>query len=332
MGDGSRCAFELVVEDKCDLIITLGGDGSTQNTLNGLVRGCLYLDPQALAKGAPLPVGLAVIPTGSGNDLQKTIGGEPVDVYSEAFFERTVKTIAESGKVVYADIGKVEYTKDNTGIILPALNDEHIPKQYLSNDSSKKLAYQFDSENTGVRFFMNESSFGISTSVLNAVNNSTISKEINYNVQTLWKQLTFVNPSIDVEVDGETVYSGISQLVCVGNGKAFGNGMYPNPNATITSENLSVCILHNIRLWNVFSVVYSLKAGTIGSYALASLLEGKKSLKAKRSESETQDVYLECDGEVVGKLPAQYDVVPAIIKMIVPESSPEYELHSKKNL
>lgn len=215
--DGTRCAFQLIVEDRCDYIISAGGDGSTFNVLNGLVRGCLYLDEKAL-NNKPLPVAFAVLPIGSGNDLHKTLGVD-VNVSDLKFFEKYIHMLAEDGETIHADIGRVEYTKDHTGEIDEAVNDEHIPTQYRD-----RSACQLDTNDKGVRFYMNESSFGISSSILNAVNNSSISKEINYNIQTLWKQLTYANPSIKVEIDGKVVKDGIGQLVCIGNGRCFGGG------------------------------------------------------------------------------------------------------------
>ncbi|KAG2389394.1 hypothetical protein C9374_013954 [Naegleria lovaniensis] len=329
--DGTRCAFQLIVEDHCDYIISAGGDGSTFNVLNGLVRGCLYLDQdnktrQSLmmttnsgsSSHSPLPVAFAVLPIGSGNDLHKTLGVD-VNVSDLKFFEKYIHMLAEGGEVIHADIGRVEYTKDHTGVIEETVNDEHIPTQYRENK-----ACQLDSHDKGVRFYMNESSFGISTSILNAVNNSSISKEINYNIQTFWKQLTYVNPSVKVEVDGKVVKDGISQLVCVGNGKCFGGGMRINPNASITSEAFDVCVLHNLRLWNVPYIFYQIQYGTHGNNPLASLYERVKTIKASKNPETIDDVYLECDGEVVGKLPATYTIMPSCVKFVVPKNSIEH--------
>ncbi len=57
------------VRSGAEIVVSVGGDGTLNEVLNGLIRGC-----EALGK-PPEKVGLGILPTGSGNDFVKNLVG-----------------------------------------------------------------------------------------------------------------------------------------------------------------------------------------------------------------------------------------------------------------
>ncbi|KAL9651211.1 hypothetical protein ABK040_008282 [Willaertia magna] len=342
-GDGSRCAFELVVKHNCDLIISCGGDGHNFHCLNGLIRGCLFLNKDCLnnsndndSGGEPLPVTFATLPIGSGNDFYKGLGINVDMAYKEEMYSFLMKMLAVDGKVIEIDIGSVTYQKDITsGLIPDVINRELIPEEYnvldtattttaVGEDNNNK-AYLLDSETKGTRFFLNVSTLGIGPEVLVAVNNSSISKELNYNFQSLWKQLTYNNPHMEIEINGEKKIDEICELVAVSNGCFIGNGMKVTPNAKIVDGTFDLCALGNLRIWDFPRVFSKLFSGTHTDDHQVKMLNNATNVKIS-SKSE-QGVYVECDGEVIGKTPCEYKMLKGKLRYVVPSFSKQYKAY-----
>jgi YegS/Rv2252/BmrU family lipid kinase len=94
MGDATGLALEAA-RGGADLIISVGGDGTNNEVVNGL-----------LCDGAPkIPPPIALVPRGTGGDFRKTIGIPNV-------VEEAVKIIAE-GKPKRVDAGRMRITNDD---------------------------------------------------------------------------------------------------------------------------------------------------------------------------------------------------------------------------
>ncbi|MBL7980093.1 MAG: diacylglycerol kinase family lipid kinase [Bacteroidetes Order II. Incertae sedis bacterium] len=94
-GHATSLASEAV-QSGTEVVVSVGGDGTLNEVLNGLVRGC-----EAVGK-PPNKVGLGILPTGSGNDFVKTLAGS-----------RTLESLKESirqSKSYSIDIGVAAFT------------------------------------------------------------------------------------------------------------------------------------------------------------------------------------------------------------------------------
>jgi diacylglycerol kinase (ATP) len=103
---------------------------------------------------------------------------------------------------------------------------------------------------------------------------------------------------------------------CVANARYFGGGMKIAPAAKINDGFLDVINIGDINTAKIIFNAYSLYRGTH-----IDLPEVKDTL-AKRIEARPlnagEEVHIEIDGELAGKLPATYEIVPGALRIRVP--------------
>lgn len=103
----------------------------------------------------------------------------------------------------------------------------------------------------------------------------------------------------------------------VTNGRYSGSGMLSSPRADPTDGILEVVMVRPVGRFRLLTGLRRFRAGThlelpeVGSWQVRSLVV--------RSESRTELV--EADGDIVGRLPARYEVVPGAMRVLVPRSS-----------
>lgn len=104
-GDATVIARQLA-EQGAETILCVGGDGTTNEVVNGLVANDLPVNPHTR---------LALIPCGTGKDFARTIGTRSV--------EATIQAL-QSGSTALADVGRIQYLDNRTG---------HLETRYFAN-------------------------------------------------------------------------------------------------------------------------------------------------------------------------------------------------------
>lgn len=162
------------------------------------------------------------------------------------------------------------------------------------------------------RFFFMMAGIGLDASIARGVNKRLKRKtgEFAYWVTGIkhlftWKAETFV-----IEVDGQS-YESVFALI--GNGKGYGGGMRITPNAQLEEPWFEVYILP--RQANNLAYISALAACMRGKpeSTNAVLVKGRH-IKA----NSTHDPWVEADGEIIGPLPMNFDIVPDALSVIVP--------------
>jgi YegS/Rv2252/BmrU family lipid kinase len=164
------------------------------------------------------------------------------------------------------------------------------------------------------RYFANIASFGVSSAVAHEVNIS--SKALGGNMSFVWGTIKamakYSDRKVRVRVDGGPVEELDITTIAVSNGRYFGSGMCVAPEA-LTDDGL-----FDITIWS--------------GYGLSDFMLRSKSLyngehvkwnqtryfRGRTVEVETdQDVLLEMDGEVPGRLPCRISLLPSAIRLKV---------------
>ena len=117
--------------------------------------------------------------------------------------------------------------------------------------------------------------------------------------------------------DGEEKTVGTINF-CVANSRFFGGGMKIAPHAKITDGLLDVVNIGDIRTAKILLNAFTLYRGTH-----IDLSEVKCTLARRieaRPAAESADIHIEIDGELPGRLPAVYEVVPHALKIRVPSA------------
>lgn len=233
-------------------------------------------------------VELGVLPSGTGGDFRRTLN-IPTGAREAA------KTLKD-GATKLIDVGKVTF---------------------------------FNHENRQVsRYFLNVSSFGLSAAINVRVKEKDAFKWLPFDavrgkakfaVSTLQEVLDSEFATVRVSIDDaeEKLLNTIN--FCVANSRFFGGGMKIAPNALIDDGFLNVVNIGDIKTAKILLNAYKLY---IGSHL--ELKEVKEKLARRvsvRPADENQKIYLETDGELPGRLPAVFEVVPLALRVRVPKDN-----------
>jgi len=228
---------------------------------------------------------LGVFPSGTGGDFRRSL--DMPDTPREA------ARMLKSGKTRSIDVGRVTF-QDFEG-------------------------------NAVSRYFLNISSFGLAASIIQRVKTSTslewlpldtVRGRASFALSTLQEVVGLETTNVRVKIDDgeETPLTTVN--FCIANARYFGGGMMMAPEAKLSDGFLDIINIGDIKTAKIILNIYSLYKGTH-----LSLPEVKDTL-AKRVEArpfdERDDLHIEVDGELLGKLPATYEVVPDALKLRVP--------------
>ena len=231
-------------------------------------------------------VEMGIFPSGTGGDFRRTLG-----IPSAA---REAAKCLRDGVTKTIDVGKVTF-------------------------------FNHDDEQVS-RCFLNVSSFGLSASINERVKSTnffkwlpgnTLSGKSNFAFSTLQEVLETEFITVRVKIDDNEERQLNTINFCVANARFFGGGMKIAPDAKINDGFLDVINIGDITTAKILLNAYKLYNGSHLS------LDEVKSTLAKRIEvkpaDKTQTVFIEADGELPGKLPAVYEVVPNALKIRVPK-------------
>lgn len=239
-----------------------------------------------LLSGADAEFG--VLPNGTGGDFRRTLG--------MSNNEREAARDLRTGETRRIDVGRVTYT-----------NHQGEPES---------------------RYFLNVASFGLSASINERVKakgllkwlplGDTVRGKTKFALSTLQEIFDLEYKTVRVKIDGQETRTLNTINFCVCNSRFFGGGMKIAPHAAINDGQLDVVNIGDIKTAKIILRGYTLYTG-----AHLELPEVKSTL-AKRIEvapAGDEEIHLETDGELPGRLPAVFEVVPGALKVRVPKKS-----------
>lgn len=232
-------------------------------------------------------VELGVFPSGTGGDFRRSLGMPNTT--------REAARALREGKTERIDVGKITFVDHN-------------------------------GDNTE-RFFLNVTSFGLAASIIERVKGYTslawlpldnVRGRASFALSTLQEVIAIGATTVRVRIDEGEERTLQTVNFCVANARYFGGGMKIAPKAKLNDGFLDVINIGDINTAKIILNAYTLYRGTH-----LDLKEVKDTL-AKRVEArparDGQEVHIEVDGELLGRLPAAYEVVPAAIRVRVPNS------------
>ncbi len=233
-------------------------------------------------------VELGIMPSGTGGDFRRTLKmpGSP----------REAARALRDGKTEWIDVGRV--------------------------------TFQSHDDQTISRYFLNVSSFGLAASIIERVKANKalnwlplggVRGRANFALSTLQEVVDLDAVTVKIRIDGADEKLLNTVNFCVANARFFGGGMKIAPDAKLNDGFLDIINIGDIRTAKVILNAYTLYAGTH-----LDLTEVKSKL-AKKIEVSPDDINselrLEIDGELPGKLPAVFEVVPNALRVRVPQNS-----------
>lgn len=231
-------------------------------------------------------VELGVLPSGTGGDFRRTIK-MPTDA-------REAARCLRMGATKWIDAGRVTFF----------------------NHAGEQVS----------RYFLNVSSFGLSASVIGRVKTGSsldwlpldvFRGKASFAISTLQEVLDLGYTTVRVKLDDKDEKPLNTINFCVANSRFFGGGMMIAPDAKINDGFLDVVNIGDIKTAKILLNAYKLYNGS--HLDLAEI----KSTRATRIEVSpsniNQKIYFETDGELPGRLPAIYQIVPNALQIRVPK-------------
>jgi diacylglycerol kinase (ATP) len=229
---------------------------------------------------------LGILPSGTGGDFRRSLG-IPTNAREAAKALRT-------GETKNIDVGRVTF-------------------QNFQNETAQ-------------RYFLNVSSFGLSASIIERVKTTgkldwipvaILRGKTSFALSTLQEVLGLDFTTVRVKFDDAEEKPLNTINFCVANARYFGGGMKIAPDARLDDGFFDVVNIGDIKTAKILLNAYTLYRGTHLS------LKEVKSKLAKRVEvapvDAKQEIFLEIDGELPGRLPAVFEVVPNALKIRVPK-------------
>ena len=230
-------------------------------------------------------VELGVLPSGTGGDFRRTLG-MPLG-------NRDAAVALRDGVTKTIDAGKVTF---------------------LDHDG-KAVS----------RYFLNVSSVGLAADVIRRVKSakvfnwlpiSSIRGKANFAVSALQEVLDIDPSVVRVRFDDGDEHTLQTIAFCIANSRFFGGGMMIAPDAKIDDGLLDVVNIGDISTAKILLNGYKLYRGTHNRLdEVQSRLARKVGISAADPSIE---IHIETDGELPGRLPATYEIVPSAIKVRVP--------------
>ncbi len=230
-------------------------------------------------------VELGVMPSGTGGDFRRTLNMPQSP--------REAARALRDGKTMRMDVGRV--------------------------------TFQSHGDETVSRYFLNVSSFGLAASIIERVKSTkaldwlplgSVRGRASFALSTLQEVVGLDFATVRVKIDGgdEKLLNTIN--FCVANARYFGGGMKIAPDAKLNDGFLDIINIGDIRTAKIILNAYTLYAGTHLD------LKEVKSTLAKKIEvspaGNDTEIHIETDGELPGKLPAVFEIVPNALRVRVP--------------
>jgi diacylglycerol kinase (ATP) len=121
----------------------------------------------------------------------------------------------------------------------------------------------------------------------------------------------FAPAHYEIDLDGEHITTE-AMLVVVGNSRSYGGGMRVLPGATIDDGLLDVCIVHALSTAAFLRAFPRVFRGTHVSHPKVSMLRG-----ARVTVEANRRIQVYADGERVGSLPAIFEILPGVLRLVV---------------
>lgn len=230
------------------------------------------------------PAELGVLPSGTGGDFRRTLG-VPTRGPDAA-------RVLREGKTKLLDAGRVTF---------------------VGNDGVEQT-----------RHFVNVASFGMGGDVIRRVKDRAglppgaariLGGKLSFAAAALQSALAFEKPTVRVKVDGGRESRLTVANFCVANARYFGGGMKIAPTALIDDGLFDVVAVGDVSALKVLANSYRLYLGThLG-------MQEVRHARARRVRAESvsgEEVKLEIDGELAGRLPAGFELLPKALRVRCP--------------
>jgi len=169
-----------------------------------------------------------------------------------------------------------------------------------------------------VRYFANIGSFGLSGAVVRTANSTAISRLLGRRSALAFNgtraRLFWRDPTIRLRIDGEYDEIVSVSTVAVANGQFFGGGRRIAPQALPDDGLFDIIVMGGAPQLRAFADMREVHAGWIKNPPVRAL-RGRRVMALPVAETNGRPVFIELDGECVGRLPATFELLPRALNL-----------------
>lgn len=173
------------------------------------------------------------------------------------------------------------------------------------------------------RYFIGMTSFGLAGDVIERVKKDeekfyekALPTKAAYAVAAFQSKLAIPNKKVLVKIDDKDELSLTVVNLCVANARYFGGGMFIAPDAKLNDGMFDVVSVGDLSTTQVLLNSYKLFLGTHLNIENVNHTHARK-ITAKPLDKDSV-IKLEVDGELPGRLPATFEIIPKALKIRVP--------------
>ena len=174
------------------------------------------------------------------------------------------------------------------------------------------------------RFFVNVASFGMGGEVIRRVKSREglpagaarlLGGKLSFAAAAIQSALSFEKPRVRVSLDGGAESQLTVANFCVANARYFGGGMKIAPKALVDDGLFDVVAVGDVSAATVLTNSYRLYLGT---HLGMSEVNHARARRVSARPASGDEVKLEVDGELVGLLPAEFEILPGALHVRCP--------------
>src|SRR5205809_447874 len=135
--------------------------------------------------------------------------------------------------------------------------------------------------------------------------------KVSFLIATVATTLRFQGNTVSLRIDGAELQNVSISNVAVGNGPYHGGGMWACPRAVMDDGVLEVTIIENMPAWEIFRDISYLYNGRIYEHPKVRYFR-----TTHLEATSDQPTLLEIDGEPLGQLPLEIEVIPKAIRVL----------------
>jgi diacylglycerol kinase (ATP) len=295
IGHATALARQAVAEG-CTLVVAVGGEGTLNEVVNGLVS------PEGTV---PPHVVLGIIPSGTGTDFVRTLG------LPRNFLEACPRLLTAETSVV--DLGEVEYAPLDSSASFRA-EAPSLPLHFVQGyGSGQRLTSSHAPDQTSLphRYFINVAGLGFDGETAERANRSSkaLGGTITYLTSLFITLVSYQNKHVELTMDGQTARRRLNSVI-VSNGRYFGGGMFIAPHADLQDGLFDVIILGDL---NKLEFVQNVPKVYNGTHLTHPKVEEYHAREVRVVSQER--MLIQADGELVGMAPATFRLLPQAIRV-----------------
>jgi YegS/Rv2252/BmrU family lipid kinase len=178
------------------------------------------------------------------------------------------------------------------------------------------------------RYFLGVASFGMSTDIIRRVkddgsrwlpgaSSGRLGGKLSFAAATVRSTLSSTETNVFVRLDDSTERRLAVSNLCVANARYFGGGMKVAPDATLDDGRFDVITIGDMGALKILTNAHKLYRGT--HLRMEQVHQTHARAVAARPARPNEEVLIELDGELPGRLPATFEVLPRALRVRCPK-------------